>query len=321
MTRKSLVPLADGVSAGPSGTVPEVTTASHLRRRYRDLPVGLAYLAPSLLVFSVFVFFPLFFTAYLSLTRWNMISPDRALVGAENYLRLLFKDPLFWKVLRNTAIFSVVVVLAAMALGLSLALIVNQPLRGRTVYRAGIFSPYITSTAAMALVWLWILDPQYGLLNSALALVGIKGPEWLASTSWALPALIIMTIWRFVGYDMLIFLGGIQNLSAEVLEAARMDGANEWRLFLRITLPLLSPTTFFVAVTSFITMFQNFDTVYVMTAGGPVNSTNMMVYYLYQNAFQFFEAGYASALAVVLFLIVIMLTAIQVRASGAWVHY
>lgn len=295
--------------------------AAQLRRRFRDLPVALAYLSPSLLVFSVFVFFPLAFTAYLSLTKWNMISPDRAFVGLDNFARILFKDPLFWKVLRNTGVFSVTVVVAALVLGLGLAIVVNQPLRGRTVYRAGIFSPYVTSTAAMALVWLWIFDPQYGLLNSVLKLAGIEGPAWIASTSWALPALIIMTIWRFVGYDMLIFLGGIQSLSTDLLEAARIDGANEWQLFRHITLPLLSPTTYFIAVTSFITMFQNFETVYVMTAGGPVNSTNMMVYYLYQHAFQFFEAGYASALAVVLFLIVVALTGIQVRVSGEWVHY
>jgi len=305
----------------PHGSPPATRRAGSLRSRCRDLPVAAAYLAPSLVVFSVFVFFPLLFTAYLSLTKWNMISPNRAFVGLKNYSQIFFRDPLFWKVLRNTAVFSVTVVVVAMILGLALALLVNQPLRGRTVYRAGIFSPYITSTAAMALVWLWIFDPQYGLMNSLLKLIGIKGPYWLASTTWALPALIIMTIWRFVGYDMLIFLGGIQSLSSELLEAARIDGANDWQVFAHITFPLLSPTTFFIAVTSFITMFQNFETVYVMTAGGPVNSTNMMVYYLYQHAFQFFEAGYASALAMVLFVIVIALTAIQVRVSGEWVHY
>ncbi len=287
----------------------------------KDLPVAGALLAPSLLVFTVFVFVPLAFSAYLSLTKWDMISPVRTVVGLGNYERLLTKDPLFWRVLANTTVFSVVVVLVSMAFGLLLALVLNKPIRGRTVYRAGIFMPYITSTAAMALVWLWIFDPKYGLLNEILRLVGLPGPEWIGSVDWALPAIIIMTIWRFTGYDMLLFLGGLTSISPELIEAARIDGAAAWALFWKITLPLLSPTTFFVAVTSFVTMFQNFETVYVMTQGGPVNSTNMMVFYLFQNAFQFFEAGYASAIAVVLFLIVVSLTALQVRLSGKWVHY
>lgn len=278
------------------------------------------YLAPSLVVFTVFVFFPLLFSLYLSFTKWDLISPNRAVVGLANYVRL-YRDPLFWKVLRNTTVFSVSVVLAALALGLGLALAVNRPIRGRSIYRAGIFLPYVTSAAAMALVWLWIFDAQYGLLNGILRAVGITGPLWLGSVDWALPALILMTIWRFTGYDMLIFLGGLQNISSEIVEAARIDGANEWVLFRHITLPLLSPTTFFIAVTSFITMFQNFETVYVMTHGGPVNATNMMVFYLYQNAFVFFEAGYASTIAVVLFALVVVLTALQVRLSGEWVHY
>ena len=292
-----------------------------LYRKYKDLPVALTYLAPSLLVFSVFVFFPLVFTLYLSFNKWDLISPKSVFVGLGNFERMFFHDALFLKVLRNTTIFSVVVVLVAMALGLALAIVLNKNIRGRSVYRAGIFMPYVTSAAAIAMVWLWIFDPKYGLLNDILRMAGIPGPEWLASVDWALPAIMIMTIWRFTGYDMLLFIGGLQNLSTEVLEAARVDGADGLTLFWHITFPLLSPTTFFVAVTSFITMFQNFETVYVMTRGGPVDSTNMLVYYLYQNAFQFFEAGYASAIAVVLFIIVVSLTALQVRMSRKWVHY
>ncbi|MEA3336698.1 MAG: sugar ABC transporter permease [Chloroflexota bacterium] len=290
------------------------------RKRPGHLLVALSYLAPSLLVFAVFVFFPLAFSGYLSLTKWDMISPNRQFTALGNYRRLL-DDPLFWKVLKNTTIFSVTVVLASMAIGLALAIILDRNLRGRAFYRAGIFLPYVTSAAAMALVWLWILDPQYGLINELLRMVGIKGPGWLASVKWALPAIIIMTVWRFVGYDMLIFLGGLQSISSDVTEAARIDGAGEWALFRHITLPLLSPTTFFITVTSFITMFQNFETVFVMTQGGPVNSTNMLVLYLYQNAFQYFEAGYASAIAVVLFLIVVGLTSLQLSLSRRWVVY
>ncbi len=292
-----------------------------LSKKFKDLPVALTFLAPSIIIFSVFVFFPLAFSLYLSFHDWDMISPDSVFVGLKNFEQLLFKDSLFIKVLLNTTIFSVAVVVIAMGLGLALAIVLNRKIAGRNIYRAAIFMPYVTSAAAMALVWLWIFDPKYGLLNDVFRLAGITGPEWLASVDWALPALIIMTIWRFVGYDMLIFIGGLQSLSTEVIEAARVDGADGWSLFWKITFPLLSPTTFFIAVTSFITMFQNFETVYVMTRGGPVDSTNMIVFYLYQNAFQFFEAGYASAIAVILFIIVVGLTAVQFGLSGKWVHY
>jgi ABC-type sugar transport system permease subunit len=278
------------------------------------------YISPSLIVFAIFLFLPLFFTGAISATSWDLLSGDRPFIGLKNYARLI-ADPLFLKVLTNTAVFSFIVVAASAVIGLALAVALDRPIPGRTLFRAGIFSPYLTSTAAMALVWLWIFDPQYGLINSALAGFGLKGPAWIASTEWALPALMIMTVWRFIGYDMLLFLGGLQNVPRELKEAALIDGASGPRIFFAITLPTLSPTTLFVIVTTFITMFQNFETVAVMTQGGPVDSTNMIVFHLYQNAFQFFEAGYASAIAVVLFVIVVVATAIQMWASKRWVHY
>jgi ABC-type sugar transport system permease subunit len=289
-------------------------------RRNGDLGKAMLFVSPSLLVFAVFVFFPLLFSGALSFTKWDLISSARPFIGLANYARLL-RDPVFLKALANTAVFSVAVVAASAAIGLGLAFLLDKPVRGRTIYRAGIFAPYLTSTAAMALVWLWIFDPQYGLINSALAGIGIRGPGWIASVEWALPALMIMTVWRFIGYDMLLFLGALQGVPRELKEAALIDGASGARIFFSITLPLISPVTLFVVTTTFITMFQNFETVAVMTQGGPVNSTNMLVFNLYQNAFQFFEAGYASAIAVVLFAIVAAATAIQMLASKRWVHY
>ena len=277
-------------------------------------------LAPSFVVFAVFVFFPLVYTFYLSGTTWNLVSPHKTLIGLGNYQKLL-RTRLFWQVLSNTTVFSVAVVCVCLALGLGLALLLNRRMAGRGVYRAVIFSPYVATPAAIAMVWLWIFNPQYGLVNEVLRIIGVRGPDWLLSTQWALPALIIMTIWRFAGYDMVIFLGGLQNIPVELREAARMDGATAWVEFWRITFPLLSPTTFFIVTTTAISMFQVFDTVAVMTAGGPVDATNVVVYYLYEHAFRFFEAGYASAVAVVLFAIVLTLTAIQFRLSGRWVHY
>ncbi len=291
-----------------------------LKKSKGDAGIALLFLFPSMAVFAVFIFLPLVFSLLLSLTDWNLISPEKPFVGLGNFAKL-GKDPLFWKVLWNTIVFSAATVVSAMAVGLLLAVLVNKKLPGRTVYRTGIFLPYVTTPAAMALVWLWIFDAKYGLVNFLLKAVGLKGPEWIGSVEWALPAIVIMTIWRFVGYDMLIFLGGLQRIEGELLEAARIEGAGSLAIFFRIVLPLLSPTTLFIAVTSLITMFQNFETVYIMTQGGPVNSTNMLVLYLYQNAFQFFEVGYASAIAMVLFVFMLVLTALQMGLSKRWVHY
>jgi ABC-type sugar transport system permease subunit len=262
----------------------------------------------------------LIYTLLLSLTDWNLISPDKKFVGLRNYLKLL-NDPLFWKVLANTGVFSFFAVAISVSLGLFIAVLINRRTPGRTLFRTAIFLPYVTATSAMALVWLWIFDPQYGFLNMVLKALGLRGPEWLASTSWAMPAIVIMTIWRFTGYIMLIYLGGLQGIDNELLEAASVEGAGRAAIFWKITFPLLSPTTLFVVITTLITMFQNFETVYIMTHGGPVNSTNMLVLYIYQNAFQFFEAGYASTISVVLFLIMIGLTWIQLRSSRKWVIY
>jgi ABC-type sugar transport system permease subunit len=288
--------------------------------RRSDFPTAVLYLAPSLAVFGVFVFFPLIYTVWLSMMDWNLISPDIRFVALGNFMRL-FRDPLFWRVLGNTVVFAVCTVLVSACLGLFVAVSINEKIIARTVYRTAIFLPYVTATSAMALVWLWIFDPQYGFLNLALKAAGIKGPEWLASTSWAMPAIIIMTVWRFTGYIMLLYLGGLQRIDRELLESAAVEGAGPAAVFWKITFPLLSPTTLFIIVTTLLTMLQNFETVYIMTQGGPVNSTNMLVLYLYQNAFQFFEAGYASAISVILFAMMIGLTYVQLRSSKRWVTY
>lgn len=289
------------------------------RRKSDSLAAGL-FLFPSAAIFAVFVFFPLAYTLWLSSTDWNLISPEIKFIGFKNYSRLA-SDPLFWKVLSNTVVFSAFTVGASVALGLFIAVSINRKIAGRTLYRTCIFLPYVTATSAMALVWLWIFDPKYGFINMICKAIGLAGPEWLASTSWAMPAIVIMSIWRFTGYIMLIYLGGLQGINGELLEAASVEGAGKTAIFWKITFPLLSPTTLFVIVTTLITMLQNFETVYIMTQGGPVNSTNMLVLYIYQNAFQFFEAGYASAISVVLFAVMIFLTLVQLRSSKKWVTY
>jgi multiple sugar transport system permease protein len=189
------------------------------------------------------------------------------------------------------------------------------------LFRTIIFSPYVTTTAAIAVLWIWIFDPTYGLINAALATIGIEGPRWLTSTAWAMPALLIMNAWRTSGYTMVIFLAGLTNISREFYEAAELDGANKLQAFRHITWPLLSPTTFFLSITTLLSAFQVFDQVAVMTQGGPVNATQVINYYIYSEAFRSFKAGYAAAAATVLFIILLVITVIQMRLSDRWVHY
>ncbi len=281
---------------------------------------GALFLGPSLLLFGLFVYFPLLSSGYISLTKWNIVAPTKPFVGLQNYERL-FADPRFATILKNTAVYSVGVVGIGMLLGLGLALLLNRQMAARGFYRTAIFSPYVTSTAAIALLWTWIFEPQYGLMNALLRALLIPAPGWLTSTEWALPAIMIMTIWHNLGYNMVIFLAGLQNVPEELYEAARIDGATRPRLFWHITLPLLSPISFFLVVTGLIASFQVFDAVAVMTQGGPLDSTNVFVFFLYQHAFQYFEFGYASSLAMVLFTIIMALTVVQLLAARRWVHY
>jgi ABC-type sugar transport system permease subunit len=308
----------DTTATAPTTRAPAVRATGQLRRR--EALSGLAFLAPSLLLFGVFVYYPLLASAYISLTKWNIVAPTKPFVGLLNYERLL-ADPRFVIVLKNTAFYSIGVVGAAMLLGLALALVLNRQMVGRGFYRTAIFAPYVTSIAAMSLLWMWIFDPQFGLMNAFLRALLIPAPGWLTTTEWALPAIMIMAVWHNTGYNMVIFLAGLQNIPEELNEAARIDGATGRRLFWNITLPLLSPTSFFLVVTGLIASFQIFDAVAVMTQGGPLDSTNVFVFYLYQNAFQFFEMGYAAAIAMVLFAIIMTLTALQFAMSRRWVHY
>jgi multiple sugar transport system permease protein len=183
------------------------------------------------------------------------------------------------------------------------------------------FSPYVTTVAAISLLWVWIFDPTHGLMNYLLSLVGIDGPRWLSTTTWAMPALIIMRVWRVMGYNMVIFLAGLTSISQEFYDAATVDGAGRWHTFRHITLPLLSPTTFFLLVTSLIGALQVFDSVAVMTQGQPAGATRVFNFYIYQRAFVMMRAGYASTIAMVLFAIIISLTILQLRLSQRWVHY
>ncbi|AFZ69325.1 carbohydrate ABC transporter permease [Deinococcus peraridilitoris] len=279
------------------------------------------FLAPSLLLFAVFVLLPVLAAFGISFTRWDLFTAPH-FAGLQNYKDLIVRDELFHKVLRNTLVYVIGTVPVQMLLALLVALLLNRGVRGQTALRVIYFLPVVSSTVAVALIWSWIYNSNFGVLNALLSQLGVQDlPAWLNSSRYALPALIIVAIWQGLGYSMVLFLAGLQGISREVYEAGAIDGAVGWRKHYHLTLPLLSPTTFFVTIVSLIGSFQVFDLAFVMTQGGPANATNTIVYYVYQNAFQFYRMGYASAAAMILFAIILVLTLLQYRLQHRWVHY
>lgn len=304
----------------------EQTVASRrtaLRKRHPGLfqwLEALPYLLPTFIGFAVFVAGPVLAALGISLTQWDMLTPPRW-VGLGNYRRMFFDMPLFWKILRNTGYYALLYIPAAVFLPLLVAVMMNQGLRGITFYRSIYFLPVVTSTVAVALVWQWLYNPEFGPINYVLDLVGINGPAWIASPQWAMPALVIMSIWQVTGYNMVIYLAGLQGIPEEFHEAASIDGASRWRRFWSITIPLISPTTFFVLVMSLIGSLQVFEQIYILTQGGPAYATLTIAFHIYQQAFQFFHMGMASSLAYVLFVIILIVTLIQFRFQRRWVFY
>ncbi len=289
-------------------------------REKRDLYAFVGFTAPTFILLGIFIFWPIFYSFYLSLFKWNMISPRKTFLGFQNY-RDMYNDPVFWLVVKNTLLMAFFTVIVKMAISLYLASQLNKKVKGSSVYRAIIFSPTFTANVAIAMVWAWIFEPTYGLLRVVLKPLGFPMIDWIHSTSHSLPAVIIVLIWSGIGYDMVLFLAALKNISLEIYDAALVDGANSYQIFWRITFPLISPTTFFLLITGFINVLKAFDIVRIMTEGGPLNSSNVVVHFLYQNAFQWFRTGYASALALILFLFIMFITLIQNRLSKQWVHY
>ncbi len=286
----------------------------------REHLLFLAFIAPNFLLLAAFSYWPLLYQAYLSLTRWDMIAPTKVFVGANNY-RFMFSEPGFHRVMLNTAYFTGAVLVGSLVLGLALAMLLNQRLRGRTLVRGIVFAPFVLSGAAIGLVWSYIFDPVYGLMRVVLGWVGVASPNWLVSTTWAMPALIIVYLWKNAGYSAIIYLAGLQNIPTELYDAAKVDGVTEWQKFRHITLPLLSPTTFFLLVTTMIFSIQAFDVIAVMTKGGPVNATTTLIWYLYQQGFVAFRAGLAAAAGMLLFILLLVVTLFQVYFVQRRVHY
>lgn len=285
--------------------------------RLRDAFWGYLFIAPSMLGVLMFTLFPVLAALGISFSEWNLITPPR-FVGLEGY-RALLSDPVFGKVLLNTLYYTAGSVPLNLILALALALALNQKIRGIAVYRTAYFMPVVSSMVAVGLIWAWLYDTDYGLFNALLARLHLPPVAWLTSTEWAMPAVILTSVWKSVGFNMVIFLAALQDVPEGLYEAARIDGAGAWRLFRHITLPLISPAVFFVVVMGIIGSFQAFDQVYVMTEGGPARATTVIVYYIWQNAFKFFKMGYASAMAYVLFLLVLLATLAQWQVRRRWV--
>lgn len=290
------------------------------RKRIQDLICGYLFLSPALLFLGIFVAFPIVYSLVLSFYQWDFISPIATFIGIKNYIRL-FTSRESLSVMRNTVVFSALSIPASIVLALFFALLLDKAIKGKSVMRAAIFLPWVIPTVNIGLLWMLIYDPGYGIMNQFLETIGLPRLQWLGSMEWSLPALIIINIWKYTGYYMVLFIAGLQNIPQEIHEAARIDGVTRREDFWHVTLPLLSPMTFLVFVISIINSFKVFDLVYIMTAGGPAESTNMLVFYLYESGFRMYEIGYASAIAVIFLAMLLVLTLGQFKISRRWVHY
>jgi ABC-type sugar transport system permease subunit len=275
---------------------------------------------PNLALFIIFNYRPLLYNAYLSFHEWDFLSPIKIWVGLDNYVDVL-TDPHFHRVLQNTIVFMLGGVLLTIAFGLALALLLNQKLAGRDAARSVLFAPYMLSGAAIAVVWVYIFDPNYGLIRQIIGPFGLIPPTWLRDQFWAMPAVIIVYTWKNLGYTMVICLAGLQAIPRELYEAATTDGASAWGRFRHVTIPGLAPITFFLLVTGILSSFQTFDLIHVLTRGGPVDATSTMVYYLYEQGFIAFKAGNAGVAAVLQFIVLFVVTLIQIRYVERRVTY
>lgn len=298
---------------------PQPTTRDRSARWRRQTGVAYLFVLPTILGLAIFYVVPVIASMLLGFAHWNALTPPRW-AGFTNYTDL-WVTPTFWAALRNTTIYILFVVPVSTALGLLAAILLNNAMRGVRIYRTLFFLPYIPSMVSIGIIWAWIMESRFGVLNYLLRMIGLEGPPWFSSTAWALPSLILIGIWRVTGYNMIVYLAGLQSLPHELLEAARIDGATDFQLIPRIIVPLLSPTTLFTLIIGIVNSYQVFELTYVTTQGGPGYATQTFPYYIYQLGFQFFQFGRASAVAYIFFLFVLVLTLGIFRSERHWVHY
>lgn len=288
-------------------------------RERREAIDGYISISPWFVGFLLFTLGPLLATTYFSFTEWTLTKPP-VWIGFENYIRMFTRDPLFLQALKVTGNFVLLSVPLKLVFGLGLALLLNLKLRGMDFYRTVFYIPAVISGVAVSLMWIWLLQPDTGVINTLLELVGIQGPNWFWDPDWALPSVALMSVWS-VGGSAIIYLAGLQNIPPHLYEAAEIDGAGKWSQFWKITLPLLTPTLFFQLIVEMIESFKVFTQAFVITKGGPLKATYFYLYYFYEEAFQNFNMGYASALALILVVIIMTATVILNYTSKHWVYY
>ena len=288
-------------------------------RERREAIDGYISITPWVIGFLIFTLGPLLASIYIGFTEWTLTRPPQW-VGFYNYARMFTRDPLFLQALKVTGNFVLLSVPLKLVFGLGLALLLNLKLRGMNIYRTVFYIPAVISGVAVSLMWIWLLQPDTGIINTLLEMIGIQGPRWFWDPAWALPSVALMSVWS-VGGSAIIYLAGLQNIPPHLYEAAQIDGAGQWSRFWRITLPLLTPTLFFQLIVEMIESFKVFTQAFVITKGGPLKATYFYLYYFYEEAFQNFNMGYASALALVLVVIIMPATIILNYTSKHWVYY
>lgn len=295
------------------------------KNKRREVSAAFWFLLPNVIGFVLFMVGPLLASLGISFLEWNLLTPPKWL-GVANFVKLV-SDEDFWHSLRATLYYILGSVPLGIVSALALALALNQKLSGIRLYRTIYFIPVVSSMIAVALMWRWMYNPTAGILNYMLDQffkllhLPLTPPDWLQSRTWAMPAIILMSVWKSLGYNMVLFLAGLQGIPVHLYEAAEIDGATSWHKFCKITLPLLTPTTFFIVIISIIGSFQIFEQAYIMTQGGPARATVTTVYYIYENGFQWYKMGYASAVAWVLFALILVVTLVQWRYQDRWVFY
>ena len=293
------------------------------RREFKKNLTGYLFIAPNLLGFLIFILVPVLFSLVIAFSEWNLFQglAGMRFVGLKNFAAM-FQDISFLDSLRNNLLFTIGTIPAIMIIALLIAVILNDKVYCRVLLRGMFFIPYISSIVAISVVWLLLYNPAYGPINQFLMSLGIANPpKWLASTQWALPAIMIMTVWSSIGYNCVLFMAGLQGIPRELYESAAIDGANALRKMWRITIPMLSPTTFFLLITNIIASFQVFGPINIMTQGGPGRATSVISFYIYMSGMRYFKMGYAAAMAWFLMLGILVVTLIQWRGQKKWVNY
>lgn len=303
--------------------VQSATTQMRRRERITKATVrrnleGWLFASPWIIGFVIWTLGPMLASLYLAFTEWDLVSPPKW-VGLSNF-EMIVSDSLVWQALKVTSIYAFTSIPLNIAVGLILAMLLNTKIRGLSLYRTVFYLPAVLSGVAVALLWRWLFSPEFGLINLMLSSFGIRGPSWLGDPNWALPSLILMSVWS-VGAGTIIYLAGLQGIPTDLYEAAEVDGARGWDRFWNITLPMMSPVLFFQLVTGIIGALQVFTQAYVMTGGGPNNATLFVLLYMYRNAFEYLRMGFASGLAWILFAYILVLTIIVFRSSAVWVYY